>query len=225
MNEGVEPIHHLSARPPLARRPTINAIAPLHGAEVLGDNVKHVAQAPLLADNGEVRPAGCVLEVVVHDAAAPLLGHELLPPPHELRAVLPRHPSEQTPRRTRTPSPGHYADEVAFRDEPISVSEKRSWKGGRSGSGSQGRKGTSKRTFRLSRKGKGGGSGGRGFLGTPGRGGGSLGLHRDLGALLEPEGIQAAQESAHGTGGGRRQPCPLAGPSRRKPREFLQRLL
>jgi hypothetical protein len=175
-----------------------------------------------------VRPAGCVLEIVVHDAAAPLLGHELLPPPHELRAVLPRHASEQTPPRARTPSPGHYADEVAFRDEPISVSEKRSWKGGRSGS--QGRKGASKNftgTFRLTRKRKGGGSGGRGFLGTPGRGGGSLGLHRDLGAVL------AGQRGLNRKGFRLRRNPPMepeAGGGNRvpldeNPETFLQRLL
>uniref|UniRef100_A0A0A9E2W2 Uncharacterized protein n=1 Tax=Arundo donax TaxID=35708 RepID=A0A0A9E2W2_ARUDO len=31
----------------------------------------------------------------MHNAAAPLLRHELLPPPHELRTVLPHHPCLQ----------------------------------------------------------------------------------------------------------------------------------
>jgi hypothetical protein len=114
--EGREPIHHLAARPPLARkhrRPSAvisAAAAPPRGAEVLGDHVEHVTQAPLGADDGEVGPAGRVVEVVVHDAAATLLRHELLPPPHELRAVLPRHPRPQRQHRqgrTPTPSPGH----------------------------------------------------------------------------------------------------------------------
>jgi hypothetical protein len=112
----------------------------------------------------------------VHDAAAPLLGHELLPPPHELRPVLPHHPSLQTPPRTRTPSPGHYADGEAFRDELIFVSEEVLERRTKKASGLVPREGREldehrnfTRTFRLARKRKGLGSGGWGFLGIPGR--------------------------------------------------------
>uniref|UniRef100_A0A0A9CHV3 Uncharacterized protein n=1 Tax=Arundo donax TaxID=35708 RepID=A0A0A9CHV3_ARUDO len=88
-----------------------------------------MAQAPLRTDDGEVGPAGGVLEVVMHDAAAPLLRHELLPPPHELRAVLPRHPVLQRRRERGRAQPGarRYADPGAFRKKLMSFSG-RSWK-------------------------------------------------------------------------------------------------